>query len=106
MGILLAGAKATVFTSLYAGFGLPVAESMSLGTPVITSTTSSLPEVAGAAAIFVDPYNVRSIADAICVLDSDSDMRAELSALGRRQAEKFSISAYSERLNDFYEKIK
>ena len=106
LAILIAGAKATVFPSLYEGFGLPVAESMSLGTPVITSTTSSLPEVAGAAAIFVDPYNVRSIADAICVLDSDSDMRAELSALGRRQAEKFSISAYSERLNDFYEKIK
>lgn len=105
LAILIAGAKATVFPSLYEGFGLPVAESMSLGTPVITSTTSSLPEVAGAAAIFVDPYDVRSIADAICMLDSDSEMREELSVLGKRQADKFSANAYGKRLNDFYAKI-
>lgn len=106
LAILIAGARATIFPSLYEGFGLPVAESMNLGTPVITSTTSSLPEVAGDAAIFVDPYNVRSITEAILMLDSDDDMRKELSVLGRKQAEKFSVDAYRVRLDNFYNVIK
>ena len=62
---LIRGAKATVFPSLYEGFGLPLLESMLLGTPVISSTASSIPEVAGDAALLVDPYDARQISDAI-----------------------------------------
>jgi glycosyltransferase involved in cell wall biosynthesis len=99
---LIGGARATLFPSLYEGFGLPVLESMLLGAPVITSTEGSLPEVAGEAALLVDPYDVDAIRDAIRALDADGDMRAELSARGRAQAAKFSPERYRERLRDAY----
>ncbi len=99
---LIAGARATLFPSLYEGFGLPVLESMLLGAPVITSTEGSLPEVAGEAALLVNPYDVDAIRDAIRTLDADDDLRAELSARGRLQAAKFSPERYRERLRDAY----
>ena len=99
---LIAGARATLFPSLYEGFGLPVLESMLLGAPVITSTEGSLPEVAGDAALLVDPYDVDAIRDAIRTLDADDDLRAELSARGRLQAARFSPERYRERLRDAY----
>ena len=61
---LLGGALGFVFPSLYEGFGMPVLEAMACGTPVITSTTSSLPEVAGEAALLVDPHDTGAIARA------------------------------------------
>lgn len=99
---LISGARATFFPSLYEGFGLPVLESMALGTPVITSAGSSLGEVGGDAAYYVDPYDVRSIAAAIIALDSDADLRAERAARGIQQAERFSLRAYQDRLADLY----
>ncbi len=99
---LIRGAKALLFPSLYEGFGLPVLESMVLGAPVMTSTTSSLPEVAGDAALLVDPYDVAAMARAIRTLDSDADLRAELSRRGRLQAEKFSPEAYRARVETLY----
>jgi glycosyltransferase involved in cell wall biosynthesis len=100
--MLIAGARATLFPSLYEGFGLPVLESMSLGTPVITSNTSSLPEVAGDAGLLVDPYDVRSIAKAIMTMDRDEDLRTGLAARGREQAARFSTEIYQQRLCSFY----
>lgn len=105
LAMLIAGARATIFPSLYEGFGLPVLESMALGTPVITSTTSSLPEVAGDAALLVDPYDVQAIARAILRMDESEELRAELAQRGRVQAEIFSAAAYAKRLADFYRRM-
>lgn len=103
---LIAGARATLFPSLYEGFGLPVLESMELGTPVVTSRTSSLPEVGGDAAVYVDPYCTSSIAAGIARVDQDARLRGELAALGLRQAALFSPARYAGRLSAFYEGLK
>ena len=102
---LIRGAKALVFPSLYEGFGLPVLEAMSLGTPVITSNTASIPEVAGDAAMLVDPYDPRAIADAMKAISADSTLRDTLSGRGRVQAELFSADRYRDRLEALYDKL-
>jgi glycosyltransferase involved in cell wall biosynthesis len=99
---LIRGARATLFPSLYEGFGLPVLESMLLGTPVLTSKEGSLPEVAGDAALLVDPYDVDAIRDGIRRLDADEALRNELTTRGRGQAQKFSPERYRERLAEAY----
>lgn len=95
---LIRGAKATLFPSLYEGFGLPVLESMSLSTAVLTSTGGALPEVAGDAALVVDPYDTQAITNGIRALDADGDMRQEFERRGPSQAAKFDQKAYSARL--------
>lgn len=100
---LIKGAKATVFPSLSEGFGLPVLESMLLGTPVITSNAGATAEVAADAALLVDPYDTRDIANAIAKLDSDAALRDKLSALGQERAQYFSPERYRERLKTLYE---
>jgi glycosyltransferase involved in cell wall biosynthesis len=99
---LIRGAKATVFPSLYEGFGLPVLESMLLGTPVLTSSVSSIPEITGDAALLVDPYDSRAIGKGMMELDQDDALREYLSAKGRLRAEVFSIARYEERLLKCY----
>jgi glycosyltransferase involved in cell wall biosynthesis len=99
---LMRGARGLVFPSFYEGFGLPVLEAMMLGTPVITSNTSSLPEIAGDAALFVNPYDSGSIGEAIRRLDYDPGLRAELGRKGIRQAEAFSPAHYAQRLAALY----
>jgi glycosyltransferase involved in cell wall biosynthesis len=99
---LIRGAKAVLFPSLYEGFGLPALESMLLGTPVMTSNTSSMPEVVGDAAIKIDPYDVRAMVDAIRALDSDADLRGRLSQAGPGQAALFSAERYRVRLAEAY----
>lgn len=99
---LARGAKAIFFPSLYEGFGLPLLEAMQLGTPVLSSTTSSIPEVAGKSAWLVDPYSVPSLAAAIQRLDSDQALRNDLAAAGVEQAKKFSQQAYKRRLTKMY----
>lgn len=86
---LLAGALAFVFPSLYEGFGMPVVEAMACGTPVITSTSSSLPEIAGDAALLVDPLDTNAIAAAIMRLNDDHDLRATLRQRGLARARLF-----------------
>jgi glycosyltransferase involved in cell wall biosynthesis len=83
---------ATVFAypSLWEGFGLPVLEAMACGTPVLTSDISSLPEVAGDAAVLVPPTDVEAIADGLLRLLGDAALRADLAERGRRQAASFS----------------
>ncbi|WP_302480205.1 glycosyltransferase family 4 protein [Sphingomonas bacterium] len=99
---LTRGAKAVVFPSLYEGFGLPVLEAMQLGTPVITSNTSSLPEVAGGAGLLVDPYDVDSLVKAMRRLDRDEALCAAMAARGLEQARLFSRERYGERLTELY----
>ena len=99
---LIRGAKCTIFPSLYEGFGLPVLESMLLGTPVISSSTASIPEVAGEAAILVDPYDAQKIAQAIRAVDVDEDLRKYLVSAGLTQADRFSEAAYVNRLKPLY----
>jgi glycosyltransferase involved in cell wall biosynthesis len=79
-----------VYPSHYEGFGLPVLEAMTLGAPVITSNTSSLPEVAGDAALFVNPDNPMDLVDAILQIISDSNLRRELIEKGHERAKLFS----------------
>ena len=102
---LVRGAKAVAFPSLYEGFGLPALEAMMLGTPVLTSNTSSLPEVVGDAALKVDPYKTGEIAAALRQLDTDAALRARLSAAGIERARLFSMEAYQDRLGAMYDRI-
>ena len=102
---LIRGAKAALFPSLYEGFGLPALEAMKLGTPVMTSNTSSLPEVVGDAAITVDPYDVRAMVEAIRALDSDADLRGWLEQAGPRRAALFSAEQYERRLAEVYGRL-
>jgi len=102
---LIKGAKAVLFPSLYEGFGLPILESMKLGTPVMTSTQGSMPEVAGEGALLVDPYDTRAMAEAIIALDRDGDLRASFSERGRRRAGEFSPDAHARRLKALYDRV-
>jgi glycosyltransferase involved in cell wall biosynthesis len=86
---LYSGALALVMPSLYEGFGFPVIEAMRCETPVICSNTSSLPELAGDAAILVDPLRVKSIANGIIEIVSNGERRAQLVEKGKRQAAQF-----------------
>jgi glycosyltransferase involved in cell wall biosynthesis len=103
---LIRGARAVVFPSLYEGFGLPVLEAMTLGTPVVTSRESSLPEIAGDAALLVDPYDADDIARGITTIANDADLRADLSCRGRLQAAKFSVERYRERVEALYASLR
>jgi glycosyltransferase involved in cell wall biosynthesis len=105
LATLIRGACAVVFPSLYEGFGLPVLEAMMLGTPVVTSRTSSLPEVGGDAALYVDPYDIDDIARAIKTITADEGLRRELAERGRAQAARFSVARYRERLAALYERL-
>lgn len=102
---LTRGAKAVLFPSLYEGFGLPALEAIRLGTPVISSNTSSLPEVVGEAGLLVDPYSVEAIAHAIHAIDNDAGLVARIRGAAPAQAAKFSDEAYQARLADMYARI-
>ena len=82
-----------VFPSLYEGFGLPPLEAMASGTPVVTSNVSSLPEVAGDAAVLVDPVRPEAIADGIYRVLTDDDLRRELRRKGLARARAVLVGA-------------
>jgi glycosyltransferase involved in cell wall biosynthesis len=94
-----------VFPSLYEGFGLPPLEAMASGTPVVTSNVSSLPEVAGDAAVLVDPYDTRSIADGIYRVLTDQRLRADLRRLGLARAGQFSWESSVRRVREIYGQV-
>src|SRR5690606_18869982 len=87
--ILLSGALAFALPSLYEGFGMPVLEAMACGTPVLASNTSALPEVAGDAALLVNPTDTTEIAAAIERLANDTALRAESRARGLARVAQF-----------------
>ncbi|QPC81190.1 glycosyltransferase family 4 protein [Phototrophicus methaneseepsis] len=99
---LYSSANCVVFPSLYEGFGFPVLEAMACGTPVITSNVSSLPEVAGDAALIVDPYDTEALTHAIKRVLTDSDLHAKLIEHGLIQAAKFTWEASAQRLREVY----
>jgi glycosyltransferase involved in cell wall biosynthesis len=86
---LMSGALALAFPSLYEGFGLPALEAMACGTPVLTSTTSSMPEVVGDAGLLVDPLDVNAISAGLTRLVRDDALRAGLRQRGLARAATF-----------------
>lgn len=100
---LYAGASALVFPSLYEGFGLPILEAMARGTPVITSDVSSMPEVAGQAALLVNPYDPAAIANAMASVASDKVLARRLSKAGRERAAQFTWDETARRTLAVYE---
>jgi glycosyltransferase involved in cell wall biosynthesis len=90
---LLSGATVLAYPSIYEGFGFPVLEAFAAGVPVLTSNVSSLVEVAGEAAVLVDPTDVDAIASALTELVADEDLRAVLSAAGVARASRFTWEA-------------
>lgn len=102
---LYAGAALFVFPSLYEGFGLPVLEAMACGVPVICSNTSSLPEVAGEAAIMVNPLDVDGLAAAMERVLGDQALREEMSGKGMMQAGSFSWERTARETLQVYESV-
>jgi glycosyltransferase involved in cell wall biosynthesis len=94
-----------VFPSLYEGFGLPPLEAMASGTPVVTSNVSSLPEVAGDAALLADPYDPAAIADAIYRVLTDESLRRDLRHKGLARAHQFSWEASVRRVHEIYRQV-
>jgi glycosyltransferase involved in cell wall biosynthesis len=102
---LYARAKLLAFPSLYEGFGLPVLEAMASGTPVLTSNVSSLPEIAGDAALLVDPKDVEAIAEGMWRVLNDGALAAELSRKGLARAAEFSWERAARQTLDVYHSL-
>ena len=100
---LYAGAEVFAYPSLYEGFGLPIIEAMAAGAPVLTSNRASMPEVAGDAAVKIDPYQTQSIRDGLELMLRDADLRDELRARGRVWAERFTVEAQARGVLEAYE---
>ena len=94
-----------VFPSLYEGFGLPPLEAMASGTPVVTSNVSSLPEVAGDAAVLVDPYSADAIADGMYRVLTDHALRSDLRRRGPLRASQFSWESSVRRVREIYGQV-
>lgn len=95
---LLASATALVYPSLFEGFGIPILEAFHAETPVITSNCTSMPEVAGDAAILIEPTDVEALCGALSKVASDPELCADLIARGREQRKKFSWDITAEKL--------
>lgn len=102
---LTAGAAIFVYPSLYEGFGLPVAQAMAAGVPVVTSNVSSLPEVAADAGLLVDPRSVSELASAVSRLLDSPPLRADLAAKARRSAGRFRWEVCAERSWRWLERV-
>jgi glycosyltransferase involved in cell wall biosynthesis len=102
---LYTGAKIFFFPSLYEGFGIPVLEAMACGTPVITSNLSSLPEVAGDAALLVDPYDAEALASALVKLIEDENLCDDLRQKGFMQVKNFSWKKAVQEMLEVYNRL-
>jgi glycosyltransferase involved in cell wall biosynthesis len=102
---LVRGARAVVVPFLYECVGTAALEAMRYGTPVITAATGAMPELVADAALTVDPYDPRQIADAIRAVDGGDELRARLSGKGPRRAAQFGPEAFNGRLEAVYERL-
>ncbi len=93
------------FPSFFEGFGIPPLEAMACGAPVITSNISSLPEVAGDAALLVDPSNIEELASAIQRLLDDAQLREDLRQKGYKRVEQFSWTASAQKMLAVYQQL-
>ncbi len=98
--LILSGATALVFPSLYEGFGFPVLEAQACGTPVVCANSSSLPEVAGEGALLVDPLDTAALGEAMRRVVEDADLRAALVAAGYGNLGRFSWTVAAARVLD------
>ena len=103
---LYAEASVFAFPSLDEGFGIPVLEAMARGIPVVTSNCSALPEVAGGAALLVDPLNVESIGSALLQAAMDDDLRANLARRGLERAKNFSWESAVNQTRQVYDEVR
>ena len=101
---VMAGALALVFVPYFEGFGIPIVEAMYCNVPVVTSNVTSMPEVAGNAGLFVDPFSVDSIKDGMLKIYKDETLRNQLIENGRMQRENFSWDKTAEKLWNCIEK--
>lgn len=102
---LYGSALALTFVPYFEGFGIPIIEAMNCGTPVITSNVTSMPEVAGDAALLVNPFSVESITDAMIKIYADNDLRYNLIEKGLVQCQKFSWNKTAENFWESVEKV-
>ncbi len=102
---LYSGARLFVFPSLYEGFGLPVLEALACATPVVAGNRGGIPEIAGQAAILVDPYDVDALAQAMLRVLQDKPLRDELRLRGPGQAALFSWERTARETRDVYETV-
>lgn len=102
---IYSGAKTFIYTSLRESFGIPLLEGMACGTPVITSNTSALPEVAGEGAVMVDPYDEQAMADVLIRMVSDESYRAEVIAYGLKRCSQFSWRSTAENVRLLYSQV-
>lgn len=102
---LVAGASLFVYPSLYEGFGFPVVQAMAAGVPVLTSNNSCLPEIAGDAAVLVDPHSASEIAAGLTGLLESEARRAQLGLRGRARAQQFHWDACAEKSLAFFRRI-
>lgn len=102
LAALYSGARLFVFASLKEGFGLPILEAMSVGCPVLTSNCSSMPEVAGDAALYVDPFDIDSISNGLLKIANDSELRSRLSRSGKERVAEFTWEKTAEKMIQIY----
>jgi glycosyltransferase involved in cell wall biosynthesis len=105
LAVLYRLASVFVFPSLYEGFGLPPLEAMACGTPVVTSNVSSLPEVAGDAAVLVDPYSPQAIADGILQVLHSAHLRAQMRERGFERVRAYSWERSARRVREVYGEV-
>lgn len=102
---LYTGAVCFALPSLYEGFGIPVLEAMACGTPVVTSNLSSLPEVAGDAALLIDPYNIEELTHALARLITEDALRQQLIERGFTRAAGFTWDRSAQHLLEVYQQL-
>ena len=105
LAVIYSNALALVYPSLYEGFGLPVVEAMACGCPVVTTNVSSLPEVAGSAALLVDPHDPAGFADALHSVILNRDLSTRLRGDGLRRARDFSWDSTVSTTHAVYERV-
>ena len=105
LAYIYSGAKIFLYTSLRESFGIPLLEAMASGTPVVTSNTSSMPEIAGADGIFADPTDVNDIASKILMLESDNDLYERQVEYGLERAKRFSWRSTAENVSGLYRSL-